>query len=182
MRSSGARSASVARAASNFSELVAGDPGRRRAGVRAVWSPLRGLRTVQPKRAVLPAVVCGGCSSREAACSVMQMMATVRVTLDESRILVSDETGDRFLARLPALHASHRNQRTSGSGIFNRLEIPVAAPLRYRPQLATLGRTAPSGPPGSTRSNTMAIVWLLPEGRRCAPLQSSQPEWDSRFP
>ncbi len=38
----------------------------------------------------------------------MQMMATVRVTLDETRILVSDEAGDRMLARLPALHASHR--------------------------------------------------------------------------
>ena len=38
----------------------------------------------------------------------MQMMATVRVTLDETRILVSDETGDRLLARRPALHASPR--------------------------------------------------------------------------
>ena len=38
----------------------------------------------------------------------MPMMATVRVTLDETRILVSDEAGDRLLARLPALHASHR--------------------------------------------------------------------------
>src|SRR5215831_20462836 len=38
----------------------------------------------------------------------MQMTATVRATLDETRILVSDETGDRLLARLPALHASHR--------------------------------------------------------------------------
>jgi hypothetical protein len=38
----------------------------------------------------------------------MQMTATVRTTLDETRILVSDETGDRLLARLPASHASHR--------------------------------------------------------------------------
>jgi len=38
----------------------------------------------------------------------MQMMATVRVTPDETRILVSDEAGDRLLARLPALHTSHR--------------------------------------------------------------------------
>ena len=29
----------------------------------------------------------------------MQMTATVRATLDETRILVSDETGDRLLAR-----------------------------------------------------------------------------------
>jgi hypothetical protein len=38
----------------------------------------------------------------------MQMTATVRATLDETRILVSDETGDRLLARLPALHVGHR--------------------------------------------------------------------------
>ena len=38
----------------------------------------------------------------------MQMTATVRVTRDETRILVRDETGDRLIARLPALHASHR--------------------------------------------------------------------------
>jgi hypothetical protein len=38
----------------------------------------------------------------------MQMTATVRAILDETRILVSDETGDRLLARLPALHASYR--------------------------------------------------------------------------
>ena len=38
----------------------------------------------------------------------MQMTATVRITQDETRILVSDETGDRLIARLPALHSSHR--------------------------------------------------------------------------
>ena len=38
----------------------------------------------------------------------MQMTATVRATPDETRILVSDATGDRLLARLPALHGSHR--------------------------------------------------------------------------
>jgi hypothetical protein len=38
----------------------------------------------------------------------MQMTATVRVTPDETRVLVSDATGDRLLARLPALHVSHR--------------------------------------------------------------------------
>lgn len=38
----------------------------------------------------------------------MQMTATVRVTRDETRILVRDETGDRLIARLPALQASHR--------------------------------------------------------------------------
>ena len=38
----------------------------------------------------------------------MQMMAIVRITLDETRILVRDETGDRLIARLPALHSSHR--------------------------------------------------------------------------
>jgi len=32
------------------------------------------------------------------------MTATVRITLDETRILVSDETGDRLLARLPGKH------------------------------------------------------------------------------
>jgi hypothetical protein len=38
----------------------------------------------------------------------MQMTATVRITPDETRILVSDETGDRLIARLPALHSGHR--------------------------------------------------------------------------
>jgi hypothetical protein len=38
----------------------------------------------------------------------MQMTATVRTTLDETRILVSDETGDRLIARLPPLRSSHR--------------------------------------------------------------------------
>jgi len=46
MRSSGARSIAVARAASNFSELVAGGPGRHRAKMRAVWLLFRGLRPV----------------------------------------------------------------------------------------------------------------------------------------
>jgi hypothetical protein len=38
----------------------------------------------------------------------MQMTASVRITLDETRILVRDEAGDRLIARLPALHSSHR--------------------------------------------------------------------------
>jgi hypothetical protein len=37
----------------------------------------------------------------------MQMTATVRTTLEETRILVSDETGDRLIARLPPLRSSH---------------------------------------------------------------------------
>ena len=37
----------------------------------------------------------------------MQMTATVRTTIDETRILVSDETGDRLIARLPPLRSSH---------------------------------------------------------------------------
>jgi hypothetical protein len=38
----------------------------------------------------------------------MQMTATVRISPDETRILVRDELGDRLIARLPALHSSHR--------------------------------------------------------------------------
>jgi hypothetical protein len=38
----------------------------------------------------------------------MQMTACVRVTRDETRILVRDQTGDRLVARLPALSGSHR--------------------------------------------------------------------------
>ena len=34
--------------------------------------------------------------------------ATVRITLSETRILVCDPTGDRLVARLPPLRASHR--------------------------------------------------------------------------
>lgn len=37
----------------------------------------------------------------------MQLTATVRTTRDETRILVSDETGDRLIARLPPLGSSH---------------------------------------------------------------------------
>lgn len=38
----------------------------------------------------------------------MQMMAIVRITVDETRILVHDEAGDRLVARLPPLYGSHR--------------------------------------------------------------------------
>jgi hypothetical protein len=38
----------------------------------------------------------------------MQMTATVRITTDETRILVGDETGDRLIGRLPTLKGSHR--------------------------------------------------------------------------
>jgi hypothetical protein len=36
------------------------------------------------------------------------MTATVRTTLRETRLLVCDATGDRLIARLPPLQASHR--------------------------------------------------------------------------
>lgn len=38
----------------------------------------------------------------------MQMLAIIGITPDETRILVRDEAGDRLIARLPALHGSHR--------------------------------------------------------------------------
>ena len=37
-----------------------------------------------------------------------QMVTTVRVTPQETRVLVQDETGDRLIARLPPLSGSHR--------------------------------------------------------------------------
>jgi hypothetical protein len=38
----------------------------------------------------------------------MQMTASVRITPDETRILVRDETGDRLISLLPPLHGTHR--------------------------------------------------------------------------